>query len=150
MVGVTIVSPAGTTVFQKPRAFDMDGTLGFFQAEVVRSLFDDKELSSWSQYHGARLPRDRVGANATETAGLPGPPMTPDERRIAGSTAPKTDQGLMICWAYNSHLGCSESACTRAREFYKNYDALTPAVKIAVIKRYGFKRKNKIAVGEIA
>ena len=147
MIGMTIVSSPGATVFQKPNAFGLDDPLGFFQAEVVRRMLDDKELSSWSQYHGARLPRDRAGANTTETAGMLGPPMTPDERRLAGSAAPKTDQDLRICWDYNSHLGCSGPACTRAHGFYKNYDALTPAVEIALINRYGFKRKQNCRGG---
>ena len=146
---MTIVQPSGLTVFQKPKTFDLDGPSGFSQSEVVRRMLEEKELSSWSKYHGARIPRDRVGANPTETAGLSGPPMTPAERRIAWDTAPKTDQGIRICWYYNSHLRCSDSACARAKGFYKDYDALNPVVKIALIKRYGFKKKNKIAAGKI-
>ena len=147
MIGVTIVQPSCLTVFRKPKACDLEDPSGFSLSEVVRRMLEDKELSSWSQYRGARITRDRAGANPTETAGLPGPPMTPAARRAAGSTAPKTDQGIMICWNYNSHLGCAESACTRSREFYKNYGDLTPAVKIALIKRYGFKRKIKLQRG---
>ena len=105
-------------------------------------MLDYRELNIWSQYHGARIPRARAGVSPAETAGFPAPPMTPAERRIDGSDAPKTDQGLMICWNYNSHLGCTDTSFSRAREFYENYDALTPAAQIDLIKRYGFKRKK--------
>ena len=66
--------------------------------------------------------------------------MTPAARRIAGSTTPKTDNGMRICWKYNSHSGRTDTACPRAREYYKNYDDPSPAVKIALVKRYGLKK----------
>ena len=103
----------------------------------------DKELTSWSQYHGARIPRDRAGATPAENVGLPGPPMTPAERRIDGHTDPQTDNGLRICWNYNSHLGCTYTARPRASEYYENYDSLTPAFKIALVKRSGFKKEKR-------
>ena len=76
--------------------------------------------------------------------------MTPAERRIAGKEAPKTATGDRICWNYNSHMGCSDSSCGRTHQFYNNYDQLSYALKIALIKRYGFKKRGKLSVAQIS
>ena len=160
MIGLTVVPSTGLTVFQKPTTFDLDNPSGYFLSEIVRKMMEDKELSSWSQYHGApnRGTRDRVGGavpdndadNATPTGHkLPGPPMTPVERRVASNTAPKTLDGRKICWNYNSHMGCSESECGRAHEFFKNFAQLSTAVKISLAKRLGFKKGNKLSVNKV-
>ena len=141
---------AGKTIFPETGSFRPVWREVFFQSGVVRKMVEGKELNSWSTYHGMGMPRGRVGSNPAESVGLPGPPMTPAERRIAGSTAPKTDDVQRICWNYNSHIGCSDTGRTRAHTFYKNYDALTTAVRIALVKRYGFKKRNKLPVTQIA
>lgn len=75
--------------------------------------------------------------------------MTPAERRIAGKEAPKTPAGARICWNYNPHLGRSDSACARARQFYNNYDQLSYAPKIARVNRYGFKERGVLPLEQI-
>lgn len=55
----------------------------------------------------------------------------------------------MSCWDYNSHIGCSDTDCTSEHTYYKNYEALNTAVKIALSKRYGFKKRNKLPVAKI-
>ena len=47
-------------------------------------------------------------------------------------------------------MGCSEDACGWAHEFYKNYDQLSYALKIALAKRYGFKRRGKLSATSVA
>ena len=116
-------------------------------------MMDGEELSSWSNYHsagpGQRIARDRVGAISETSTVLPGPPMTPTERRAASQSAPKTADGRTICWSYNSHMGCSDNDCSRAHEFYKNFGMLTHAVKICLVKRLGFKKHNKLSVAKV-
>ena len=150
MIGMTVRLTSGVAIFQKPKPSDLNGKKGFSKSEVVRKMADGNELNSWPNYSGMRVPRDRVGANPVENVGIDGPPMTPAERRIAGATAPKTDDGQRICRNYNSHIGCDDTGCTRAHVFYKNYDALTTAVKIDMVKRYGFEKRNKLSVTKTA
>ena len=76
-------------------------------------------------------------------------PMTPAERRVASSTAPKTADGRRICWDYNSHMGCGETECPRAHEYFKNLQQLSTAVKISMAKRLGFKKGNKLAINKV-
>ena len=56
---------------------------------------EEKELNEWNSYHvsGPRQGNPRVGALSPPT-GLPGLPVTPAERRIAGKEAPKTPLGV--------------------------------------------------------
>ena len=137
----TIVRAAGEMIFGEPTAFGLDGPMGFSQAEVVRRTMGDKELASRLTYQGPRIPRDIVGANPNETVGAPAPPMAPSERRIAGATAPNTDDEQRIRQNYNSHIVCVDAACARGHAFYKNDDTLTAAVKMYIVKRSGFKEK---------
>ena len=149
LIGMPIAQVTGGVISQKPTAFDLNGLLVFFQSEIVKRMVGDKELNSWPNYRGMRILRIRVGANPAETVGLPGPAMTPAERRIAGTTSPKTDDGERICWNYNAHIGCSDTGWDRARTFYKNYDALNTDVEIALEKRYGFKKRNNSPISKI-
>ena len=118
MIGLTVLQTTGAAVFQRPKAFDLVDPSGYFRAEIVRRMIDDKELPSWSIYHtgghGQRNVRDRAGAVGDNPQVLPGPPMTPAERRTAGPTAPKTADGRTVCWGYNSHMGCVDNGCPRA------------------------------------
>ena len=150
-IGTTVVTAAGLTVYQRPNTFDLRGTKGYFATEIPRRMNDEKELNERNAYHsgGPRTGNPRVGALQPMT-GMRGPPMTPSERRIAGKEAPKTPAGDRIFWNYNSHLGCSETARTRAHQFYNNYEQLSYALKIALLKRYGFKKRNKLSVEQIA
>ena len=45
-------------------------------------------------------------------------------------------------------MGRSDTGCTTAHVFYKNYAARATAVKIAIAMRYGRKKKNKIDISE--
>ena len=51
----------------------------------------EKELADWDHYHNAsvRPTNTRTGAEF-EPVGLPGPPTTPAERRVAG-TCPRVE-----------------------------------------------------------
>ena len=71
---MAIAQATGNMVFNRPNAFDIDDPGGFSQAEVVRRMLEDRELSIWSRYHGDRIPMDRAGATPTELVGLPVPP----------------------------------------------------------------------------
>ena len=155
MIGLTVIQSTGLTVFQRPKAFDLVDPGGYFVAEIVRKMVDDKELSSWANYHshtsGRReLPNNRVGGSEVEPmASLPGPPMTAAERRIAANTAPKSADGRKLCWGYNTHMGCTDNECTRAHEYVKNYEQLSTAVKISLVKRLGFRKHNKLSVNKV-
>ena len=108
-------------------------------------MIDDEELVSRPSYRGARTPSDRAGENPDAPTQIPpSPPMAVAERRIACPTAPKSVGGKRICWTYNSHLGCNNNTCPIGHVFYKNYERLTTAVKIALTERYGFKKLNKL------
>ena len=92
-------------------------------------------------YRGDGIPRDKVGAIPPEEFRvLPGPPMNPAERRIAGATSPKTAEWERICRGYNSRLGCKDNDCARGRVVYKNYERLAAAVKISSAQRLDFKK----------
>ena len=73
MIGRAIVQSAGLTVFQKPKAINLDGNSGYFQSDVVRRMLDDKELNSWSRYRGSRIPRDLAGVARPKPLGYLAP-----------------------------------------------------------------------------
>lgn len=150
-IGMTVVTATGKTAYQRPTAFNLTGPSGYFATEIIRRVNEEKELNEWNSYHssGRRASNPRVGALPDQPS-LPGPPMTPAERRLAGKEAPKTAAGKRICWNYNSHSGCSDSSFERAHEYYKNYEQLSYSVKIALFRRYGFKRRGELSVTSIA
>lgn len=150
-IGMTVVTATGRTVYQRPTTFDLADPMGYFVTEIVRRVNEEKELGEWTSYqsHGQRPNNPRVGA-VPEPLGLPGPPMTPAERRLAGKESPKTSTGDRICWNYNSHLGRSDPDCSRAREFYKNFDQLSCAIKISLANRYGFEKRGKLSVASVS
>ena len=149
-IGMTVVTATGLTVFQRPTAFNLSGPKGYFVTEIVRRMNEEKELKELNSYHtgGARPNKPRLGASP-EAPGLPGPPMTHAERRIAGKEAPKTPAGERICWDSNSQLGCSDASCSRSHQFYRNSDQLPYTLKIALSKRYGFKKRGKLSFEQI-
>ena len=149
-IGVTVVTSTGETVYRLPKTPNLSDPAGYFVTEVVRMMHEEKELNEWNSYHsGAPLPgNQRVGA-LPPPLGLPGPPMTPVERRLDGKDAPKTPSGGRIFWNYNSHIGCSDASRPRARNFYQNYGQLSYALKIALAQRYGFKKRGKLSVEQI-
>ena len=91
----------------------------------------------------------RAGA-VGDLVGLPGPPMTPVERRLAGSSDPTDKSGKKLCWNFNAHLGCNKSPCGFAHEVYKNPSLLTSAMLLAMARRNGFKRNTKIASEKVS
>ena len=149
-IGMTVVTSTGATVYKRPKTFMPSDPQGYLVTEIARRMNEEKELNDWNYYHGSvpRAGNPRVGANPSP-AGLPGPPMTPAERRLAGKEAPKTPTGERICWNYNSHLGCQDDTCPRAHQYYGNYDQLSYALKIALLKRFGFKKRNKLSAEQV-
>ena len=150
-IGMTIVTATGITRHQRPKTFDLQDPHGYFVTEILRRMNEEKELNERKAYHsvGGRTGNPRVGAVAP-TVELPGPPMAPAERRIAGKEAPKTASGDRICWNYNSHLGCDDQTCTRAHQFYKNFEQLPYALKIELAKRFGFKKRQKLSAEQVS
>ena len=148
---MTVVTSTGMTVYQRPKTFDLQDHVGYCVTDILRRTNEEKELNERNAYHtgGNRTGNPRVGALLTPV-GLPAPPMTTAERRIAGKEAPKTTAVDRICWNYNSHLGCNDSSCGRAHQFYNNYEQPSYALKIALVKRYGFKKRIKLATEQIA
>ena len=84
-----------------------------------------------------------------EQTQLPGPTLTPAERRIAGAKAPTNAAGVKLCWNFNSHVGFPDTSCPRAHEYAKNFDSLAPQIKMVLAKRYGFKKKPKLTEPKI-
>ena len=96
-IGMTVVVSTWKTVYQRPTTFNLTEPPGYFATEIVRRTNEEKELNEWDSYQTS-VPRGgnpRVGA-LPEPTGLPGPPMTPVERRLAGKEAPKTASGSRI------------------------------------------------------
>ena len=156
-VGMTIRESTGQTIYQRPHTFDLKRPDGYFATEIMRKLLQEKEVTDWKLHHSG--PRGRApgpgaersaGSGETPTKGLPGPPLTAAERRIAGTSAPSNAQGKKICWNFNSHLGCSNNSCERAHEYYKNPDQLTPALRLVLIKRGGFKKRPRITDDKVS
>ena len=88
-IGMTINPASGKTVFQMPSTFQVRGPLGYFQTEIVRETNAEKELEDWHHYHSAPLRNNNIRTGAVpEQQSLPGPPLTPMERRLASSSAP--------------------------------------------------------------
>ena len=73
-------------IFQMPDVFAICDAIGYYQTEIVRKMISEKELADWHHYRNTptRNLNTRMGA-ANDLVGLPGPPMTPVERRLAGS-----------------------------------------------------------------
>ena len=137
-VGTTIREGTGETVYQRPRTFDLGRKDGYCQKEVLRKLHEEKEVADWKQHHGhtdTRAPVDRTGADEQPRSMLPGPPLTPSERRIARTSAQPNAQGEKIFWNFNTHSGCPDLHCPRAREYYKTPDQLTPALWLVLTKK---------------
>ena len=154
-VGVTIVDATGSTLYRRPDTFDVTNPQCYFVAEILRKLNDDKDLKDWAFYrssssvHPSRVSGLNSETNTSDQPSLPGPTLTPAERRLAGSKGPVNASGVKLCWNFNTHLGCSETQCPRAHEYVKNYEAMAPQVKMAFIKRFGYKKKPKLPEGEI-
>ena len=57
----------------------------------------EKELSDWNRYHNAsvRHPNTRAG-QGPGPIGIPGPPMTPDERSMEVTLSPTDKNGWEI------------------------------------------------------
>ena len=95
-------------------------------------MIDDKELNSWSAYHGARVPRDRLSGSPVGNLALRSPPMTNAERLLAGANAPKSDEGTLIFANYNFHIG-------------RNYSSfLGPACFIAIMTSWLHRRRSHL------
>ena len=90
-IGMTVVTSTGRTAYRRPQTSNLKDPKGYFVTEIARRMTEEKELNEWNSYHlaGQRLGNSRVGATP-EPIGLPAPPMTPAERRLAGKEAPKT------------------------------------------------------------
>ena len=149
-VGVTIVDATGSTLYRRPDTFDVTNPQCYFVAEILRKLNDDKDLKDWAFYrssssvHPSRVSGLNSETNTSDQPSLPGPTLTPAERRLAGSKGPVNASGVKLCWNFNTHLGCSETQCPRAHEYVKNYEAMAPQVKMAFIKRSGYKKKPEV------
>ena len=74
---------------------------------------------------------------------LPGPNLTPAERRLDGAISPVNASGTKLCWNFNTHVGCSEGQFPWAHEYVKNFEASAHRVKMVFAKRYGFKKRGK-------
>ena len=154
-VGMTIVEATGSTLYRRPDTFNVHDPWGYFVSEILRKLNDDKELKDWAHYHSAnrthpsRVSGPALDASPSDLSTLPGPTLTPSERRLAGAKGPTNAAGIKLCWNFNTHVGCSDSQCPRAHEYVENYEALIPQVKISFAKRYGFKKKGKLTEPKI-
>lgn len=149
-IGMTAVTSTGMAAYQRPKTFNLSDPQGYFVTDIPRRMNEEKELNERNAYYTGAPRNGNPRAGAMPSPGcLPGHPMTPAERMLAGKEAPKTPDGDRICRNYNSHMGCSDSACARANQFYNNYDQLSYALKIAMVKRYGFKKRHKLSVEQI-
>lgn len=150
-IGMTAATATGHTVYRRPTTFNLTDTKGYFATDIVRRMDEEKELGDRNPYHtsGGRASDPRAGA-VPEGVGLPGPPLTPAERRLAGKESPETSPGARIFWDYNYRMGCSDPNYGRPREFYRNYDQLSDALEIALVTRHGFKKGGDLAANAIA
>ena len=93
-IGMAIDPTTGAEIFTLPDTFNVRGANGYFQTEVVRKMDDAKELSDWHHYHNTSTrPATSRASAVNDVAGLPGPPLTAVERRLAGTTAPTDKSG---------------------------------------------------------
>ena len=86
---MTIDPVGGNTILKSHVAFLVMEVGGYFQTGIVRKTKAGKDLADWRHYHSASVwggGNMKTGA-ANDPVGLPGPPLTSDERRIAGTTA---------------------------------------------------------------
>ena len=144
-IGMTICPKTRKAICQMPDVFSVRETDGYFHTEIARRVNSEKELADWHRYHNTSVrPTNTRSGAATEPVGLPGPPLTPAERRLAGTLSPVDKTGRGICRNYNSHLGCESVGCMHPREFYKNPKQLSWALQIVLAKSGGFKRNKKI------
>ena len=96
-IGMTIGPAAGVTIFRFPATFNLRGPNGYFQTEIVRKMNAEKELADRYHYRNksTRNANTRTGA-VGDFVGLPGPPMTAVERRLAGASAPVDKAGKKL------------------------------------------------------
>ena len=105
-IGMTIDQNTGVTICHHPTTFNVRDASGYFQAEIVRKMNAEKELSDRHHYHGASIRNvNNRTADAPEPVGLPGPPLTAVERRLAGSSSLDDKSGGELRWYSNSNLG---------------------------------------------
>ena len=52
-IGLTIGPNTGGTLSQRPTAFNLRGTGGYFQLEIIRQMAAEKELGDWRHYHNS-------------------------------------------------------------------------------------------------
>ena len=101
-VGMTVVTSTGETLYRRPDTFDMTSPTGYFVSEILRKLNDGKELKDWAYYHsGSGTHPSRVSGLNTDNVdqehpSLPGPNLTPAERRVAGSKGPVNSAGVKL------------------------------------------------------
>ena len=129
-IDMTVLTPTGMTLLQRPKAFVLNDHTGFFLSEIVRKTTDDADSNGWNSYHASvsRNPNPRAGGGLPY---LPGPPLTAAEKRVAGSSAPKNAAGVKMRRGPNSHSGFSADNCPHSHEVYSNYDTLTLPLEMA-------------------
>ena len=135
-IGATIDPNADRTIFQRPDVFNVRDVVGYFQTEIARKMNAVKELADWLRYHNTPVWQihTRTGAVPVPLE-LPGPPMTPEERRLAGTSSPLDKNGRKIGRDFDSHRGCISTEREHSGEIYKNLKQLSWSMCISLAKR---------------
>ena len=147
---MAVVHATGTALCRGHDTLNMMNPSGYFNSEIIRKLYGDKELQDWSAYRASdRRNRTMISGQLSPLAPPSGPAHEGGERRAAFRKSPMNTSCAKLRRGYNSNLGWKAAARRMAREFFKDYDALPYAMGIALVKRFGFKRRGKLADAKI-
>ena len=140
------LDPHGRNIFSLTNTFDLLDPTGYFQHQLLGALERDFDRARWGQYY--KVPANIPNRNAGLEVTTHGPPLTTKERRICALNAPKTAQGVTICWDFNTHTGCSTPTCPRnasgGHVQFRNFETLCRPLKMYLLRKGGFKAHKKV------
>ena len=139
------LDPYGNNIYSLPNTFDLESPTEYFHTQILGALERDFDRTRWGQYY--RNPSTGATRNAGDvdmtTPMVYGPSLNSKERRICALNSPKTLQGHIICWDFNSHLGCNKKPCPRCdgggKATFRNPETLCGPLRIYLAKRGGSK-----------
>ena len=124
---------------------------GWFKTELEPRIARKQDRTLWRLTWEGGRPRGQgpaagagggaPGVEKDQKPRLLGPKLSQEEVNRARDRAPLDEKGVLLCWSYLTHQGCSIANCQRAHKALKGqFEQLDPCVRMQLVRRGGLKR----------